>query len=172
MAISFVGEIRMFASNFEPVGWKFCNGQLLAISEAETLFNLIGTTFGGDGQETFAMPDLRGRVPMHKGQGPGLPSTWTQGQTGGTSEVTLSAQQIPVHNHAFLTSTSPATLPNPENAVIGDGAPLAFLRDSPSTDLPNNIVTPVGGSQPHDNMMPTTGINYIISLFGVYPSAS
>src|SRR4051812_40480573 len=166
MANPYLAEIRMFAGNFAPVGWAFCDGSLLPIAEYDALFNLLGTTFGGDGQETFGLPNLAARIPLHAGQGPGLTNR-VQGEAAGQRDVTLSVQNLPVHTHPMIASTSPATLPNPQDAVIADGAPLAFLRDSPSTSLPGSAVTPVGGSQPHDNTMPTIFINYIISLYGV-----
>jgi microcystin-dependent protein len=171
MAQPYVGEIRMFAGNFAPAGWMFCEGQLLPISEYETLFNLIGTTYGGDGQSTFALPDLRGRLPIHQGQGSGL-GNYILAETGGVEEVTLTVQQIPVHSHAVLCSDgSGSTTSNPLGAVW---APSDTLQYAPAADSfmgssPMNT-TPAGGSQPHDNQHPYLCIDYIISLFGLFPS--
>jgi microcystin-dependent protein len=165
MAQPYIGEIRMFAGNFPPNGWMFCEGQLLPISENDTLFNLIGTTYGGDGQETFALPDLRGRAPMHMGNG------FIQGETGGVETVTLTTQQIPQHNHAMLASLNTATSPTPTNQLIGKSTSIdAFINAQPTTALNAQAITPVGGSQPHENMQPYLCVDFIISLFGIYPS--
>lgn len=169
MAQPYVGEIRMFAGNFPPAGWMFCEGQILPISENETLFQLIGTTYGGDGQETFALPDLRGRVPLHQGSLQG--TTYVLAETGGVEQVTLSTQQIPIHNHAMFGSTNTATSPTPTNAVIGKATAInAFINAQPTTALNTQSITPVGGSQPHENMQPYLCIDFIISLFGIFPS--
>jgi microcystin-dependent protein len=170
----FIGEIRMFGGNFPPAGWAFCDGQLMAISENDTLFNLIGTTYGGDGQETFAMPDMRGRAPLHMGTGPGLTQTYQIGENIGVEQVQLSIQQIPVHSHPLLaTNQNPA--PSPQGAVFGavNSGPVGSVvygADVPVTPLSAVNNTTAGGSQPHDNMQPYLGINFIISLFGVYPT--
>lgn len=165
MAQPYIGEIRMFAGNFPPNGWMFCEGQLLPISENDTLFTLIGTTYGGDGQETFALPDLRGRVPLHFGNG------FIQAETGGVESVTLTTQQIPAHNHAMLASLNSATSPTPTNQVIGKSTSIdAFINAQPTTALSGQAVTPVGNSQPHENMQPYLCIDFIISLFGIFPS--
>jgi microcystin-dependent protein len=165
MAQPYIGEIRMFAGNFPPNGWMFCEGQLLPISENDTLFNLIGTTYGGDGQETFALPDLRGRAPMHMGNG------FIQGETGGVETVTLTTQQIPQHNHAMLASLNTATSPTPTNQLIGKSTSIdAFINAQPTTALNAQAITPAGGSQPHENMQPYLCVDFIISLFGIYPS--
>ena len=166
MAQPYVGEIRMFAGNFAPAGWMFCSGQLLPISENETLFNLIGTTYGGDGQSTFALPDLQSRVPIHQGNGISL------AEQGGVETVTLTGQQIPIHNHAFEASTSAGAQNNLTNQVIAASpSVLLFIQDTPDSTLNNqNAVTPVGGSQPHENLQPYLAINFIISLFGIFPS--
>lgn len=167
MAQPYVGEIRMFAGNFAPVGWLFCNGQLLPISENETLFTLMGTSFGGDGQETFALPDLRGRVPVHKGP------NFTFAQSGGTESVTLTVNQIPAHTHPFVTFNATANSPNPSNNLLGLSTQgELYYGDLPSVSLNTQSITPVGGSQPHENMMPFLGINFIISLFGLFPQPS
>lgn len=165
MAQPYVGEIRMFAGNFPPAGWMFCEGQLLPISENETLFTLIGTTYGGDGQETFALPDLRGRVPLHQG------NSFTLGQPGGVEQVTLTIQQIPSHTHAMAGSSSTASSPTPTNSVIGKSTSIdAFLNAVPGDAMNALSITSAGSSQPHDNMQPYLCIDFIISLFGIFPS--
>jgi microcystin-dependent protein len=164
MAQPYVGEIRMFAGNFAPAGWLFCEGQLLPISENETLFQLIGTTYGGDGVSTFALPDLRGRVPLHQGNG------FILAETGGVEQVTLTASQIPAHNHALAASTSVATLSNPSNSLTGQAATKIYRVGNPSVTLNPASVSPVGGSQPHTNFQPYLCVNFIISLFGIFPS--
>jgi microcystin-dependent protein len=173
MAQPYVGEIRMFAGNFAPAGWELCAGQLMPISENETLFNLIGTTYGGDGQSTFGLPDLQGRVPVHMGQGPGISQTYQIGEETGVESVTLTTSQIPQHTHAMLASTAGGSSPNPEGNVLGSPpAVTMFLRENPEAALPANMVTPVGGSQPHENQIPELTVTYIISLFGIYPPPS
>jgi microcystin-dependent protein len=162
----------MFGGSFAPAGWAFCNGVLLPISEYETLFNLIGTTYGGDGQSTFALPDFRGRVPIHMGTGPGL-SSRQLGESGGVETVTLTTQQLPVHSHPFVASTDFAGQSSPGGNVVaqlGTGGSFIYIANSPTLSLAGNSVQATGGSQPHDNMQPYTCISFIISLFGVYPS--
>jgi microcystin-dependent protein len=164
MSDPFVGEIRMFGGNFAPAGWMFCEGQLLPISENETLFNLIGTMYGGDGQETFALPDLRGRIPIHVGNG------FIQAETGGVEEVTLTTQQIPIHTHPFVASTAGATQTSPTGQVIAQsGQRAVYTEDSTTTNLAPSAISQVGGSQPHTNFQPYLCINFIISLFGIFP---
>jgi microcystin-dependent protein len=165
MAQPYVGEIRMFAGNFAPAGWMFCEGQLLPISEYETLFNLIGTTYGGDGQETFALPDMRGRIPIHQGSG------FTLAETGGAEEITLTVQQIPAHNHAFLVSTGPAGQSSPSNSVLGNSSSIDLYReDVTSVSLSSSAVGSVGSSLPHNNFQPYLCVDFIISLFGIFPT--
>ncbi|MGW5237399.1 phage tail protein [Monashia sp. NPDC004114] len=167
MAQPYVGEIRMFAGNFAPAGWAFCDGQLLPISENETLFQLIGTTYGGDGESTFAMPDLRGRIPLHFGNGMAL------AETGGVEEVTLTIQQIPSHSHPFLGSTTTAGTNSPNNNILAlsTGSTIfPYGTDQPLTKLKAGSISPRGGSQPHTNFQPYLCINFIISLFGIFPS--
>jgi microcystin-dependent protein len=165
MAQPYVGEIRMFGGNFAPAGWMFCEGQLLPISENETLFQLIGTTYGGDGQTTFALPDLRGRLPMHFGNGSIL------AETGGAEEVTLTTQQIPSHTHAFLATTAVANSNSPTNQVIGQSTQRAvYFEAGTTTNLAPTAISPVGGSQPHTNFQPFLCVDFIISLFGLLPS--
>ncbi len=164
MAQPYVGEIRMFAGNFAPAGWMFCEGQLLPISENETLFNLIGTTYGGDGQSTFALPDLRGRLPMHFGNG------FIQAETGGVESVTLTVSQIPGHNHAMLASSDIPTSQSPLGNVTGQAASKIYRLGNPSVFLNPNSMSVTGGSQPHENFQPYLCLDFIISLFGVFPT--
>ena len=167
MAQPYVGEIRMFAGNFAPAGWMFCEGQLLPISENETLFQLIGTTYGGDGETTFALPDLRGRIPIHQGNG------FTLAENGGAEDVTLTVQQIPVHTHPFLGTDDLATTNSPANNVFAksSGATIfPYGTDQPLTTLHPNTIPSAGGSQPHTNFQPYLCIDFIISLFGIFPS--
>ena len=162
----YIGEIRMFAGSFAPAGWAFCDGQLMPISENDALFTLIGTTYGGDGQETFALPNLQSRVPMHAGNG------FTLAEAAGTESVTLSTQQIPIHTHAMLATTSPAGALAPQGNVLAvtQAATITpYGTDNPSVFLNPNSVSPVGGSQPHENMQPYLCISFILSLFGVFP---
>jgi microcystin-dependent protein len=165
MAQPYVGEIRMFAGNFAPAGWMFCAGQLLPISENETLFNLIGTTYGGDGQSTFALPDLQGRLPIHFGNG------FVLAETGGVEQVTLTVSQIPAHSHPMLVSTTSAQNPQPEKSLPAQGPTIqAYITDTGQVPLSPNAVAAVGGSQPHSNMQPFLCVSFIISLFGIFPS--
>lgn len=164
MAQPYVGEIRIFAGNYAPDGWMFCEGQLLPISENDTLFNLIGTTYGGDGTSTFALPDLRGRLPLHMGNGYAL------GEKAGAESVTLSTPMIPQHTHPLLALTK-ASQQTPANALLGtnpDGSLLSFGLDGGTPGSPT-LVGIAGGSQPHSNFQPYLCINFIISLFGLYP---
>lgn len=169
MAQPYVGEIRMFGGNFAPAGWMFCEGQLLPISENETLFQLIGTTYGGDGQSTFALPDLRGRLPIHWGTSAGV----VLAETGGVEEVTLTTQQIPNHAHPF-TAVDNGT--RGDSALPGGNLPaesfnvVPYINDTPTTNFNNSAITPAGGSQPHTNFQPYLCVDFIISLFGIFPS--
>ena len=164
MAQPYVGEIRMFAGNFEPNGWRFCNGQLLPISENETLFVLLGTIYGGDGQSTFALPDLRGRLPLHRQVQTDV------GQTGGVEEVTLTVQQVPVHSHAFLVSSGAGETPNPQGSVLATSSAIDLFRETTANQpLAPVAAGPVGGSQPHTNFQPYLCLSFIISLFGLFP---
>jgi microcystin-dependent protein len=165
MAQPYVGEIRMFAGNFAPAGWMFCEGQLLPISEYETLFNLIGTTYGGDGQSTFALPDLRGRVPIHFGNG------FTLAETGGVETVTLTVSQIPAHSHPLLASSSPGTSNTPVGNLTAESASInTYIQDVTNSNMSPSAVSSVGGSQPHNNFQPYLCVDFIISLFGIFPS--
>jgi len=169
MAQPYVGEIRMFAGNFAPAGWMFCEGQLLPISEFETLFNLIGTTYGGDGQSTFALPDLRGRLPIHFGNG------FTLAETGGVEEVTLTVSQIPAHSHPLLASINAGSSLSPQAQVLAtvassqSGSNL-YNATAPTLALNPGSVSSTGGSQPHTNFQPYLCVDFIISLFGIFPS--
>lgn len=165
MAQPYVGEIRMFAGNFAPAGWQFCEGQLLPISENETLFQLIGTTYGGDGESTFALPDLRGRIPLHQGNG------FILAETGGAEEITLTVSQVPAHSHALLASTNVANASSPAGALPAQSAAAdLYIEDVTSANLSAVSVTSTGGSQPHTNFQPYLCVNFIISLFGIFPS--
>ncbi|MBF6620473.1 MAG: phage tail protein [Patulibacter sp.] len=169
----YVGEIRMFGGNFAPVGWMLCQGQVLPISENEVLFQLIGTTYGGDGESTFRLPDLQGRLPVHQGQGPGITQSYIIGESFGVESVTLTTSQLPGHTHGFCATLNPGTTTNASGAVLASPPSITmFLRDAPGTSMSPQIVSPVGGSQPHENRSPIVVVNYIISLFGVFPSPS
>jgi microcystin-dependent protein len=170
MAQPYVGEIRMFAGNFAPNGWMFCEGQTLPIAENEVLFQLIGTTYGGDGEETFNLPNLASRVPIHMGTGPDG-TTYQIGEMAGTEQETLTVQQIPNHSHALTASTDVGNLQPPSNAVLAQSTVAdMYIQDSPDSSLAANSVQPQGGSQPHENTQPFLCINFIISLFGIFPS--
>src|SRR5690242_5678378 len=161
MAQPYVGEIRMFGGNFAPAGWMFCAGQLLPISEYETLFNLIGTTYGGDGQSTFALPDLQGRLPIHQGTGPGL-TTRTIGENGGVETVTLTVQQIPIHNHPFLAAGVTGDQVSPSGKIPANSFNVVpYINDVAGANFNANAVTPTGGSQPHNNFQPYLCISFI-----------
>jgi microcystin-dependent protein len=165
MAQPYVGEIRMFAGNFAPAGWMFCEGQLLPISENETLFQLIGTTYGGDGEAIFALPDLRGRIPIHQGNG------FILAETGGAEEITLTVAQIPAHSHAVLASQNNGDSTQPQNNVTATNASVQIYRaQAPVAPFNAQMVGPTGGSQPHTNFQPYLCVDFIISLFGIFPS--
>lgn len=165
MAQPYVGEIRMFAGNYAPSGWMFCEGQLLPISEYETLFALIGTTYGGDGQATFAIPDLRGRIPIHFGSG------FVLSESGGAEQVTLTVPQMPAHSHPLMASTQNAISAQPANSVLGQPTSIDTYRvAAPNTGLAATSIGSVGGSQPHENRQPYLCVSFIISLFGIFPS--
>jgi len=165
----YLGSICMVAFNFAPNGWALCNGQLLPISEYDTLFTLIGTTYGGDGQTTFALPDLRGRVPIHKGQGPGLPS-YSLGESGGQESVTLTLNQIPQHNHALTVSTNGGSNDNPVgNYMASNSEGIKHYSNTAGSNANGSSVGNIGGNQPHNNMSPFLCVNFIIALEGLYP---
>ncbi len=166
MAQPYVGEIRIFAGTFAPAGWMLCDGQLLPISENETLFQLIGTTYGGDGQSTFALPDLRGRAPMHFGNGR------IRAATGGVETVTLTINQIPTHTHTLLAAGANGNAQHPSNTTLGDGTGGLTQYHAGPGPAPMNAASlrNVGGSQPHENMQPFLVLDFIISLFGIFPT--
>jgi microcystin-dependent protein len=166
MSDPYVGEIRLFAGNFAPNGWLFCQGQLLAISDYDTLFVLVGTTYGGDGQETFAIPNLASRVPVHQGPGYGL------AQVSGTESVTLTPNQLPAHTHPLLASTANADATTPSGNVWAQWNDSPYATGTPTTSMSGAALAATGGGQPHDNMAPFLALNFIISLFGIFPSQS
>jgi microcystin-dependent protein len=173
MGQPYVGEIRMFAGNFAPNGWMFCEGAPLPISQYDVLFQLIGTTYGGDGEETFNLPNLASRVPIHQGTGPDG-TTYQMGEMAGTEQETLSVQQIPVHNHPAQATNSQGTSQNPSGAVLASpttAQPNTILYGNDSVAQMNNTaISAAGGNQPHENTQPFLCINFIISLFGIFPS--
>jgi microcystin-dependent protein len=155
----------MFAGNFAPAGWAFCEGQLIPISENDALFVVLGTTYGGDGQSTFGLPDLRGRIPIHQGNG------FVMGEKAGVESVTLTTQQIPIHSHPMLVTTNAANQTSPSGNVLAESATVdLYIEDIPVVNLVATSISPVGGSQPHENRQPFLCINYIISLFGLFPT--
>jgi microcystin-dependent protein len=170
----YVGEIMMFAGNFAPQGWAFCDGQLLSIAQNTALFSLLGTYYGGDGQTTFALPDLRGRLPMHTGSGPGPGlSPRSLGESGGTESVTLSSTQMPAHSHPLQVDNANGTTASPVGTLLArdpSGTP-AYGVNATGT-LSAQAIASAGGSQPHQNMPPFLAINYCISLYGIYPPRS
>jgi microcystin-dependent protein len=172
MSDPYVGEIRIFAGNFAPAGWALCEGQLMSISENSTLYNLIGTTYGGDGQSTFGLPDLRGRSPVHQGTNQGI--AYVVGSSGGVETVQLTTAQLPVHTHAPQASTGANGNPvnSPAGAVWSGWTGGQYTTQTPTSPLNATAIANNGGSQPHDNMVPFQVINFIISLYGVYPSQS
>jgi microcystin-dependent protein len=165
MAQPYVGEIRMFGGNFAPAGWMFCEGQLLPISQNETLFQLIGTTFGGDGESTFGLPDLRGRLPLHHGSG------FILAETGGAETVTLTVNQIPGHGHPANATSAVGSDSSPGGQLPAQSPSVAIYRqEAPGAALDPSAAGPTGGSQPHENMQPYLCVSFIISLFGIFPS--
>jgi microcystin-dependent protein len=172
VAQPYVGEIRMFAGSFAPAGWAFCNGAVLPISENDVLFQLIGTTYGGDGQETFALPNLQSRIPIHMGTNPTTGTTYQMAEAAGVESVTLTTQQIPSHTHAL---TAVGGLPGNQVSPVGNLPAMSlnvvpFINDVPNGNFAAGAIDPVGGSQPHENMQPFLCISFIISLFGIFPS--
>jgi len=166
MSNPFLGEIRLFPYNFAPRGWAFCNGQILSIAQNTALFSLLGTTYGGNGQTTFALPDLRGRVAMSSGQGPGL-SNYSLGQVAGVESVTLTQNEMPLHGHATLCSSDDGN-----SGVPVGNYPAAFGQPIYSTtqNSPGPPTGGAGGSQPHTNIQPYLVLNYCIALEGIFPS--
>lgn len=171
MSSPYIGEIRMFGGSFAPVGWALCQGQTMAISQNDTLFNLIGTTYGGDGQNTFDLPDLQGRVPVHQGQGPGISQQYIIGEEGGVEQVTLTTQQMPQHNHALVASTTAANQQSPApNVYAFMTQATPYFAGTVDSALNPAVLQPQGGSQPHENMQPFLVVTFIISLYGIYPT--
>ncbi|HYI47409.1 MAG TPA: tail fiber protein [Allosphingosinicella sp.] len=173
MSNPYIGEIRMFGGSFAPAGWAFCDGQLMPIAENDALFTLLGTTYGGDGQETFGIPDLRGRVPIHQGTA-SSGTTYVLGENGGVESVTLSTQQMPTHNHPAL-AASTGQVASPAGAVLATAASSQagmkiYSTAAPTTALNANSISASGGSQPHDNIQQTLCVSFIISLFGIFPT--
>ena len=182
MATLFLGEIKMFGGNFEPAGWHFCDGSLLSISDNSALFQLIGTTYGGDGQNNFALPDLRSRIPIHQGTGPdGF--FHSIGEVEGVEAVTLTSQQMPSHSHHLLASTSPSTIDSPAGPAGSNGGPAVaadttatgvrmYTDPTIATTMDGHAISVVGGSQPHENRMPCLAVTFIIALEGAFPVQS
>jgi len=176
MSDPYVGEIRMFGGNFAPVGWAFCAGQLMPISEYDTLFALVGTTYGGDGQQTFGLPDLRGRVPQHQGTLGG--TTYVLGQKAGSEQVTITTGTMAAHNHLLASTGTAGTTNVPSSATIladegpADAVVKAYLpyASTNQVTLRNTAIGPAGGSQPHENMQPYLAVSFIISLYGIFPT--
>jgi microcystin-dependent protein len=171
MSTMYIGEIRMFGGTFAPLGWMSCEGQVLPIAQYSALFNLIGTTYGGDGSQTFSLPDLRGRIPLHQGQGPGRTAR-VLGEVSGSETVTLAAGHIPQHNHALVAvSASPGHIAEPSGAYVAADRDFAAFDTQPaSISMASDTVTQAGGSQPHDNMPPYACVTFIIAVEGIYPT--
>ena len=178
MSDQYVGEIRMFAGNYAPEGWAFCDGSTLPINGNEALYSLIGVTYGGDGQTNFKLPDLRGRLPVHKGQNAQTGTTYAMGQQGGVEKVTLTSGQLPAHTHPVNAQAGavPGSLKNPNNAFWATSSTGQYAASTstttvtPDTKLGNQAISAVGGGQAHDNMMPFLTVSFIIALNGLYPS--
>ena len=174
MSEPFIGEIRMFAGNFAPRNWAFCDGQLLAVSQNQALFSLLGTTYGGDGRTTFGVPELRGRIPIHAGSGPGL-SSHRLGQKAGAEQVTLTTNQLGSHSHDLSVSAVAGTENSPQGNFLAASSNVRLYRPalgSTPTSLNAGSISNEGGSQAHGNLMPTLCVNFIIALVGIYPSRS
>jgi len=170
MSDPFIGEIRMFAGNFAPRGWAFCDGQLLAVSQNDALFSLFGTVYGGDGRTTFGLPELRGRIPIHAGSGPGL-TTRRLGAKGGAETVTLTTNQLAGHSHTLRASGDIAGSASPQDSLLAKSTNIdLYSGDSPDVSLASSSIGNVGGSQDHANLMPYLCVHFIVSLFGIYPS--
>lgn len=169
MSEPYLGEIRMFGGNFAPKGWALCNGQLLSIAQNSALFSILGTTYGGDGINTFALPDLRGRTPMNWGQGPGLTAR-VIGEQSGQESVTLLTTQMPTHNHLVATNSSESTSGRPANGFLGTSGAALYDAASDGSTLNVNAISSAGGNQPHSNMQPYLAVSFIIALNGIFPS--
>ncbi|HWI64813.1 MAG TPA: tail fiber protein [Symbiobacteriaceae bacterium] len=169
MSECFIGEIRMFGGNFAPVGWAFCDGQTLNIAQNDVLFALIGTTYGGDGQTTFKLPDLRGRIPIHRGQNPATGTTYNMGAPGGVESVVLGTNNLPAHTHQALGNSANGTADTPAQNVWAGSALNQFVASAPNATMNVALLSPVGNNQPHDNMMPFLTVNFIIATEGLWP---
>ena len=170
MSEPFLAEVRIVGFNFAPRGWAFCDGQILPINQNQSLYSLLGTTYGGDGRTTFGLPDLRGRIPLHVGTGPGL-SARRLGSKGGAENVTLTTNQLASHTHDWNANTAPATGAAPAGKVTADTSPIRIYEpQNQNADFASNVIANTGGSGSHTNLMPTLCINFIIALFGIYPS--
>jgi microcystin-dependent protein len=170
MSQPYSGEIRMFGGSFAPAGWAFCDGQTMPISQNDALFVILGTTYGGDGQETFNLPDLQGRVPLHQGQGPGISQNYVLGEKGGVESVTITAQQTPIHTHPLLASSAQGTSKEPVGNSPAISTGDVYVNEPPNVPLSPQAVTIFGGSQPHENIQPYLVVSFIISLFGLFPN--
>ncbi|HKA75286.1 MAG TPA: tail fiber protein [Xanthobacteraceae bacterium] len=177
MADPFVAEIRIFPFNFAPKGWAFCDGQILPLSQNTALFSLLGTTYGGDGKSTFALPNLQGNAPLHQGQGPGL-QLWDLGEIQGSDTVSLLESEIPAHAHALQAQTQNATNNSPAGGLLaaghyggaqGGAVNYYATTSNPATLLSPTAIAPAGGDQPHNNLMPYLTLNFCIALQGVFP---
>jgi microcystin-dependent protein len=169
MSEPFIASIVMFGGNFAPRGWALCNGQLVSIAQNSALFSLLGTTFGGDGVQNFALPDLRGRVPIHAGNGPGL-TPYVPGEQGGTENVTLIQNQMPIHNHVVNADGLNANSPTPAGTVLSKSASQIYNTAAPNTTMNPAMISNAGGNQPHPNLQPFLSVNFIIALQGIFPS--
>lgn len=168
MSEPFIGEIRMVAFNFAPRGWALCNGQLLSIRENQALFSLIGTTYGGDGRTTFALPDLRGRVPLHTGQGQGV-SHYRLGSRGGQEQVSLGVEELPVHQHQLLATSAEAVTEVPQQQLLANTEQLTYAEGNADVPMHSTAIGSNGGSQPHENRQPFLTLNFVIALEGIFP---
>ena len=173
MAEPFIGEIRMFAGSYAPRDWAFCDGQIMSISQYNALFSLFGTMYGGDGRTSFGLPDMRGRLPLHFGNGQGL-SHRIVGERGGSETVTLTPSELPSHSHSLNASTALADTSSPSGHVLADEDENLRIYDeqAQTSSLASDVIGYTGGSQPHSNLMPTLCVNFIVALFGIYPSRS
>ncbi len=169
MSEPFVGEIRMFGGNFAPRGWALCDGQLLTVSQNDALFSLFGTIYGGDGRTTFGLPDLRGRVPIHMGQGPGL-SSRSIGNKSGAENATVSSNQLAAHSHTLVASGDAASTTSPSAGVLGTPTPTPYSSNAPTVAMNASAIGSTGGGQSHVNMQPYLCVNFIVALVGIYPS--
>lgn len=171
MSDQYVGEIRMFAGNYSPKGWAFCDGAILPITGNESLYSIIGVTYGGDGTTNFKLPDLRGRLPLHKGTNSKSGTEYTMGQTGGTETVALTLAQLPAHTHTVNAESTAGNIGDPKNAFWAASASKQYSSDKNPTGLMNTAsVSSTGGSSPHNNLMPYLPVSFIIALQGLYPS--